>query len=594
MKHVGIYSGIQRKYLKYTIALLLLALFLSSIGVGIYFHNNLTQAIQEKSRFAEKRMGMMLDNLFQKSEEVTEECIVNANVQKSLQTQELSETEKTAVSKYFAYTDLQYVVDYCYVDNKKNVYTRSYTNVDYADFEKSGFQKLLGDEYAKTQWFWAKDTLFGTEQEALFIGRYVHSMEYSHEPGMLFFKMAPQFLEQVVETTGEMEEETVAGITDAQGDMCAVLPRRSDKNAVEKAGEAVRSMKSVKKSGIILDGSKVQGGMLTAYRQEESRFTVYTFVPNTVVSAQMRHVFYGMCLIYLFVIAVAVNLSIYFSRRFTKPIQDITEKMADFDGNDFTRVRELHTGTELDQIGHSYNELLGRIEQLLQEIKDQQSELRTTELNMLISQINPHFLYNTLDTIYMLARINHEETTMKMIQALSKYLRLSLSKGREIVTVEDELENVKSYMEIQQIRNENLFTYEIDCQVEAKETYVLKLLLQPLVENAVKYGFCDIYEGGIIRIAVKRETDMLVLSVSNNGTPMDAQMAERINSLKGQSIMEMKEMFPDKKHGYGVANILTRLRLKYGEEVEFGYEVEEDKTTCIIRIPGGGREDGRR
>ncbi len=93
----------------------------------------------------------------------------------------------------------------------------------------------------------------------------------------------------------------------------------------------------------------------------------------------------------------------------------------------------------------------------------------------------------------MLARINGEEKTMKMIQALSKYLRLSLSKGSDIVTVEDELENVKSYMEIQQIRNENLFRYEIECKVEELKTrWILKLILQPIVENAVKYGFCDI------------------------------------------------------------------------------------------------------
>lgn len=91
--------------------------------------------------------------------------------------------------------------------------------------------------------------------------------------------------------------------------------------------------------------------------------------------------------------------------------------------------------------------MLKNIENLLAEIKEQEGVLRRTELNMLLAQINPHFLYNTLDTIYMLARINGEETTMKMIQALSKYLRLSLSKGSDIVTVEDELENVKSYME---------------------------------------------------------------------------------------------------------------------------------------------------
>ena len=139
---------------------------------------------------------------------------------------------------------------------------------------------------------------------------------------------------------------------------------------------------------------------------------------------------------------LAFVLSLYASQTFTRPIRQISDAMTSFDGNDFTHTIQIHTDTELDKIGHAYNEMLKNIEEF---------------------QINPHFLYNTLDTIYMLARINGEEKTMKMIQALSKYLRLSLSKGREIVTVEDELENVKSYMEIQQIRNENLFRYEIEC-----------------------------------------------------------------------------------------------------------------------------------
>lgn len=171
--------------------------------------------------------------------------------------------------------------------------------------------------------------------------------------------------------------------------------------------------------------------------------------------------------------------------------------------------------------------MLINIENLLTEIKDQQKELRTSELNMLINQINPHFLYNTLDTIYMLARINKEETTMKMIQALSKYLRLSLSKGNDIVTVADELENVRSYLQIQEIRNENLFTYTVDCEVEPEKTYVLKLILQPLVENAIKYGFREIYEGGIIAIRIYRDGGDLLLVVYNNGTPIEEDMAEK-------------------------------------------------------------------
>ena len=228
---------------------------------------------------------------------------------------------------------------------------------------------------------------------------------------------------------------------------------------------------------------------------------------------------------------------------------------------------------------------LAIIEQLVNEIKLQEKELRTSELNMLISQINPHFLYNTLDTIYMLARMNKEETTMRMIQALSKYLRLCLSKGSDIVSVEDELENVKSYMEIQQIRNVDLFEYEIDCQVNAKENKILKLILQPLVENAVKYGFSEIYEGGYIRIRITEENDVLVLSVYNTGMPMNKDMVEKINGLTHLPISQIKEAFPDKKHGYGVFNILTRLRLKYGDKITYYYETTDASTTCTIKVP---------
>ena len=202
-------------------------------------------------------------------------------------------------------------------------------------------------------------------------------------------------------------------------------------------------------------------------------------------------------------------------------------------------------------------EMLSNIKELLDEIRTQQKELRTSELNMLIGQINPHFLYNTLDTIYMLARINKEETTMNMIQALSKYLRLSLSKGSEIVTVEDELENVKSYLQIRQIRNENLFTYTIDCEVDPEETWVLKLILQPLVENAIYHGIKPNGKPGIISIEGGYVGDNIFVSVKDNG----------VGICKDQ-LMEIKDSI-DKHHlraGFGISSVNDRIKLHFGAE----------------------------
>ena len=596
------HSGIQRKYLKYTIALLAIALMLSCIGVWAYVGRGMTSVVVDKYEFMTKQMGVELDNLFEKSDEVTAGCIQYEDVQKSLQSQGLDDVRHLALSKYFAYVDMKHIADYCYVDNKGNVYARSYSDVTYEDVLNSKFETYLEGDYAKTKWFWAKDTLFGSKEPALFIGRYVRNMDYPHEPGMLFFKMDNRFLQEIMAGDEGLTEGTASGVFDAKGEVCFLeAPEHLKNNQLgDSIGKAISDATiqymhtnemAYGVSKMILSGEPVKDGIVFAYHQGATKMTAFSYVPYTVLHAGMSKVFIIFILIYVLVIMLAILLSIYFSKRFTKPIEEIKDAMTGFDGNDFERRIELHTGTELDEIGDSYNKMLENIKLLLEEIKEQEKELRTSEMNLLISQINPHFLYNTLDTIYMLARITKEERTMKMIQALSKYLRLCLSKGEEIVTLKDELENVKSYMEIQQIRNENLFTYEVDCKVDASTTWVLKLILQPLVENAVKHGFCDLYDGGIIKITIEREGEMLVLSVYNSGSPIKEEVMNKINAMNTMALMELKSCFPDKKKGYGVVNIMTRLRLKYGEEVRFLYRAKKDGTTCIIKIPGGGAEE---
>ncbi len=582
-------SGIQKKYLKYTLTLLITALLFSSIGVWYYVEKELSSAIVEKYEFMNEKMGISLDLLFEKSDEVLAECIVEEKVQDSLKTKPLEDVEKIALSKYFSYIGLEDVAEYCYVDNKENVYSRAYSKIDYDEFCQSGLKEQLGDEYAKTQWFRAEDHLFGRGEKAVFIGRYVHSMEYWHDPGMVFFKMKNSYLEEIMEGNRNIAHSIAVGIMDDTGEVWKswypegyALPD-SDR-------EMITEIAQTKRSGMIISKQKVSSGILSAYQQKETGLVVYVIVPNYILSQGLMNFLGIMGAIYLLVIAVAVVMSIYFSNRFTRPIKVISKEMNEFDGKDFNKTIQIDTNTELDQIGKAYNEMLENIEQLLNEIKAQERELRTREMDVLMNQMNPHFLYNTLDTIYMLARINGEETTMKMIQALSKYLRLTLSKGSDIVTVEDELENVKSYMEIQQIRNENLFKYEIDCQVDRKQTWMLKLILQPLVENSIKYGFCEIYEGGLIQISIGEEENGLKIEVFNSGVPMEQETADQINSLNGKTLKEMKKVFPDKQHGYGITNVMTRLRLKYGETTRFEYKVEENGTRCIIWIPDKGEE----
>ena len=584
-------SGIQKKYLWYMGCLLIIALVLSSIGVWSYVKKNMTGVIVDKYEFMNEKMGISLDNLYKKTDAVTAEIILNDDVQKSLKNKGLQEVEKNTLSKYFAYIDLNHVADYCYVDNKENVYAKSYTQLNYKEFQNSGMQASLGKEYAKTKWIWTEDTLFGSKEDALFIGRYVNSMDYAHDPGMIFLKMDEKFLNEIIEKDQKMSKDVAVGIMSPDGQYC--VQKSPDNFELDNEDKAkLKKLARTKKSGVLMQGERIECGILQVYRQKESGMLVYTLVPNAVLDQGMKQVLLVLIMIYVLVGVLAFLISLYVSKIFTNPIKRISDAMTSFDGTDFTNTINIRTDTELDKIGDAYNEMLNTIEESQQEIKNQQQELRISEMNTLISQINPHFLYNTLDTIYMLARINGEEKTMKMIQALSKYLRLSLSKGRDIVTVEDELENVKSYMEIQQIRNENLFRYEIECEEELKSRWILKLILQPVVENAIKYGFCDIFEGGLIRIRVTEQEGKLTLSVYNNGVPMEQSVVDKLNGLSELPVSKMKDSFEDKKHGYGVVNIITRLRLKYGEDVKFFYEADEDGTVCIIQIPENGKKNG--
>lgn len=576
-------KGIQTKYLLHTIALLGVALLLSGAGVWTYVRKELTESTTNKYVFMNEKLGIALDELYRKSDNVMADCILHEEVQKSLQVRELEEVEKHALSKYFAYVDLEHVEEYCYVDNKQNVYHPSYSNLTYEEVKHSGMEAELGDAYSQTTWFWKEDTLFGRGEPALFIGRYVRSMNYPHSPGLLFFKMRAPFLDQIIRDNEEATSQAVTGILDANGQGCTSWTRGEEGKEIEKL--VWREIKKAKGNRMILEGKRVKGGVLCAYRQKESRMTVFTFVPDSTLTGGLMQVLQVMGIIYLLVLAAAVVLSLYFSKRFTRPIQEISDAMTGFDGQDFTRTVYVQTNTELDRIGESYNEMLGKIQTLLEEIKDQEKELRVSEMNILMSQINPHFLYNTLDTIYMLARMNGEETTMRMIEALSRYLRLSLSKGENLVTLEAELENVRSYMEIHQIRNENLFHYEIDCKVDPGKVRVVKLILQPLVENALKHGFADRFEGGLIRIRVTEEAEGILLRVSNNGSPMPEAVMEKLNGLMKLSFGEMKQAFPKKKRGYGMINVVTRLRLKYGEEVKMWYETQETETNCYVLLP---------
>lgn len=585
-------NNIRRRYLKYTLSVLTVLMLLTIIVISVFMRQSIDENVVEKYMFVNEKMSIALDSLFLKSDEAMEECIIMDNIQKSLNNQSLSVAEKTALSKQLAYVGLDEVENYLYIDNKKNTYTKSYYHISYEDFQKGGFSKLLQGDYSKTRWVWQKDTVFMSEKTGLFILRYMRNMNYSHEPGIMVFKMKNDFLGEVLAEVQKESKDVITGILDENGILCLSNIDGKDENkqrTYQNIAKKIQARLSKASDGEIKN-EHLEGGVVFASKQKDTGFIVFTHVPNEVFLEAIMRVLGLLLFIYVGMVMFVIFLSIYFAKRFTKPIQEISTAMTQFDGTDFTKTKFTRTNTELDQIGDVYNELLERLENQLIEMKKQERELRKSELNTLINQINPHFLYNTLDTIYMLARIHKEPTTMKMIQALSKYLRVTLSKGSDVISVDDEIDNARNYMEIQKIRNQNLFEYEVLSEVEGSKVGVLKMILQPLVENAIKYGFCELFEGGIIKIWVGWQEEFLVFHVYNNGKPIEKNMADKICSLNEVEVTKMKDVVESKEHGYGIRNIMTRLRLKYGEEARLLCEPVLDGTLFTIKIPGSGLE----
>ena len=279
------------------------------------------------------------------------------------------------------------------------------------------------------------------------------------------------------------------------------------------------------------------------------------------------------------VTALIVIYSLHASRQITEPIRELSGKAERFGADDYTGNPIQTEITELKSLDHTFDNMAGRIHILLEkQIEDQQS-LHRAELELLQAQINPHFLYNTLDSIAILAESGREEEVVDMVTSLSTFFRNSLSDGQDIIPLRSELAQATSYLEIQQIRYSDILNYEINVPEEMMEYMVPKLILQPLIENALYHGIKNRRGRGTIRIAGAREDGALLLKVKDNGAGMDPQrLCELQNGCS-----------PEAQGGLGLANVSRRIRLYCGGEYGLHFESSPDLGTEVtIRLPSEG------
>lgn len=262
-----------------------------------------------------------------------------------------------------------------------------------------------------------------------------------------------------------------------------------------------------------------------------------------------------------FGLAIALVLALFFSLYFSRPVMEIVLAMRQVRNGDFSvRVRLRHSD-ELGELAYTFNIMTNDMGALMEQTKRDQQELKSAEFNALIYQINPHFIYNTLDNINMLARLSEDKRMSLMITELSSLLRITLSGGQEVIPLRRELKHVGNYLRIMQLRNEDLFDFKVTCEEGLEEVQTLKVILQPIAENAIQHGLEYTESEGLLRISAVSAGKNLVLRVEDNGVGMDQYDANRL-----MEKLERNLSVEGETRGIGLRNVWRRLRIFYGEE----------------------------
>ena len=264
------------------------------------------------------------------------------------------------------------------------------------------------------------------------------------------------------------------------------------------------------------------------------------------------------------------------TRRINRPLKNILSSMEQVKEGRLERVEVIETNAEMDELQKHYNQMLDETEQLMTQKVEEQRMRRKYELSLLQAQIKPHFLYNTFDSVCALAMMGDTKAVYTMMQALGQYYRKSLHKGQQIIPVKEEIEIVENYLIIQSFRYDDVFEVEYDVDDSVKECKTVKLILQPLVENAIYHGFRENDLQGTITIRAKDDGDYIKFQVEDDGIGMEKEKLDKI--------LYRTEDSPEKR--FGLFGTIQRIQLYYQQENLVQIDSEVGRGTVItVRIP---------
>ena len=299
-----------------------------------------------------------------------------------------------------------------------------------------------------------------------------------------------------------------------------------------------------------------------------------------IITDNLREIARLLALAAIAIVAATLAVSFLFSRVLSRPIHDLISAMAQFEKNADNFVYEPVSGVrEVQNLSASFAHMVRKIQQLMATVRAEEVNLRKTELRALQAQINPHFLYNTLDSISWMCERGKNQEAVVMVNALAQLFRISISKGHELIPIRSEVQHAKSYLQIQSVRYKDQFSYRFEVDESCLDYLCNKITLQPIIENAIYHGINGLVDEGEIVIRIESQGDDILATVEDNGVGMEK---EQIDAIFRRS---------DSKSGIGIKNVNDRLKIWFGEAYGITIEsVPDEGTRVIVRMPKKQKE----
>ena len=297
---------------------------------------------------------------------------------------------------------------------------------------------------------------------------------------------------------------------------------------------------------------------------------------DEMITNKVNHIMKTLSVIFLIVVLLTVLIIRFFSKLFSNPARELANAMQEFekDTNNF-EFKSIEGTAEITSLTESFEHMVVQIKELAEKVRQEEITLRKTELKALQAQINPHFLYNTLDAIAWLCEEERHKDAVEMVNSLAKLFRISISRGHELITIEKEMQHAKSYLKIQNFRYKNQFTYSFDVDEECLNYLCNKITLQPIIENAIYHGIDRMVDEGKINIGIHQKGDKIIFTVEDNGVGMTEEQCEEIlHKDAGDRV------------GIGIKNVNDRIKIYFGEEYGLTIQSELDEGTRVtISMP---------